>query len=120
MFGAFQGALLGGNRRLVFIVGGYSRRVWVTTKSPLEKILVVFNRLKKCMIVRKVKVLHSSFVGRYKMDLFLYWSRAHDISRYFIGKKILGQLDKVENLENCVLLEEDRYLLSSNSLQKSF
>ena len=54
------------------------------------------------------------------MDLFLYWSRAHGISRHFVRKEILGQLDRVKNLENRALLEEDRFLWSSNGLQKSF
>ncbi|XP_020271034.1 uncharacterized protein LOC109846220 [Asparagus officinalis] len=49
------------------------------------------------------------------MDLFLYWSRAYGISSHFVGKKILGQLDRVANLESRALLEEDRCLLSSNA-----
>ena len=37
VWGPSNGASLGGNRRLVSFVGGCSRRIWVATKSPLEK-----------------------------------------------------------------------------------
>ncbi|ONK71799.1 uncharacterized protein A4U43_C04F12500 [Asparagus officinalis] len=77
------------------LLGGVHTNVWRPSKEASLEVLVVSNRMKKCEIGKKVKVLHFDFGRRYKRDLFLHLSRAHGILRHFGGTEILGQRDEM-------------------------